>query len=113
MDTSSTSNLPISPQEGMHGPRFTGRVILGLGVILVGVLFLLDALEIPGVGDVWRQVTRFWPVIFVIIGLAKLLSARNNSDRVKAGIYLFLGAGLLANSFDLISVSRGGCSGRP
>ena len=105
MDTPSTSNLPISPHEGLSQPRFTGRLVLGLAVILVGVLFLLDALNVPGIGDIWRQVSQLWPSIFVIIGLAKLSSARNNSDRLKSVIYLVLGAGLLANSYDLISVN--------
>ena len=105
MDTPSMSNPPITTPDPGFQPRFTGRLILGLTVILVGVLFLLDALDVPGIGDVWRQVSRMWPAIFIIIGLAKLINARNNSDRLKSAIYLFLGAGLLANSLDLISIS--------
>ena len=105
MDTPSTSNPPITDPDTGYQPRFTGRLIVGLTVILVGVLFLLDALDVPGIGDVWRQVSRLWPVIFIIIGLTKLTSSSTNSGRLKSAIYLLLGAGLLANNYDLISVS--------
>jgi len=103
MDASSaTSPQSHSPEES-RPPRFTGRVVAGLTVIVVGVLFLLDALDVPGIGDVWHVVSRVWPAVFVAIGLAKLAEARSGAERTGGLIWVLLGGVWLANNYDLVS----------
>jgi len=47
----------------------TGQVVLGLLVIAVGLLFLLDNLDIIDIHDALA----FWPLVFIFAGVAKLL----------------------------------------
>jgi uncharacterized membrane protein YadS len=51
--------------------RFTPRLVLGLAVVLVGVLFTLDNLDLMDAGSLWD----YWPLVFVVFGLAKMVDA--------------------------------------
>jgi predicted membrane protein len=97
----------ISPQsqipEDSRPPRFTGRLVVGLTVIVVGVLFLLDALDVPGIGDVWHVVSRAWPAVFLVIGISKLAESRTSGERLTGVIWAVLGGLWLANNYDLIT----------
>lgn len=100
--TSGTNPQSLSPDESRR-PIFTGRLIISLSIILVGVLFLLDAFNIPGIGDIWHYVRRLWPVIFILIGLSKLSNSRTPGEWIGCLIWFLLGTVFLANNFDLIS----------
>lgn len=50
-------------------PRFTPQVLLGMLVIVVGVLFTLDNLNIIEA----EQYLRYWPAALVAVGVLKLL----------------------------------------
>jgi hypothetical protein len=52
----------------MANRKKSGSLVWGIILIVVGVLFLLDQLDI----DVWDAVWRFWPVILIIWGANKL-----------------------------------------
>ena len=53
-----------------HAERgITGQVVIGLLVIVVGLLFLLDNLDIIEMHDA----ISFWPLVFIFAGVAKLL----------------------------------------
>ena len=58
------------PREGWFGLGDTKmNVPLGAAVLIgLGVLFLLDNLGIP----VFRQISRFWPVLLIVIGVILL-----------------------------------------
>ncbi len=103
METPTATHLPSSAPDESRPPRFTGRLIIGLAVIVVGVLFLLDAFDVPGIGDAWHYVRRLWPAVFLLIGVAKLTNSRSGGDYITASIWLLLGGLLLANNFNLIS----------
>ncbi len=103
MDASSTTGLSGPAPEVSRPPRFTGRLVVGLTIIVLGVLFLLDALDVPGIGEVWHYVSRVWPVVFVLIGLVKLPNCRTPGQFIGCSIWILVGAVLLANNFDLIS----------
>jgi predicted membrane protein len=103
MDTPTAGPLSTSAPDESRAPRFTGRLIIGLAIIVVGVLFLLDAFDVPGTGEVWHYVRRLWPVVFLLIGLTKLTNSRSSGDYIGAGIWIVIGSLLLANNFDLIS----------
>ena len=80
--------------ERIHGIRATPGIIPALVVVGIGVLFLLNNLNIVYVNDWWR----FWPVILVAAGLAKLVDAQSDGGRT-AGIVLVMS--LCAWSFAL------------
>ena len=103
MDVPSATGLPGSSPEVSRPPRFTGRLVIGVTIIVLGLLFLLEAFDVPGIGDVWHYVGRLWPGVFILIGLGKLSSSRSGRERFGAGLWLLLGGVLLANNFDLIS----------
>lgn len=69
----------------MTAQRTQGRIFWGLMLICLGVLFLLDQMGRLDFGDL---VGRFWPVIFIIIGVSILLS--NNFKNVGSGIFFIL-----------------------
>jgi len=71
----------------------------------IGVLFLLDAFDVPGIGDLWHYVGRLWPSIFLLIGITKLSNSRSTGGRVGGAIWLVVGALMLANNFDVISIN--------
>jgi hypothetical protein len=90
------------------GFRITPRLILGLFVVAVGVLFLLGELNIYHGEELYK----YWPVILIAIGLTQLLS-RNSTccgERCRGGVVfpLFIvgiGVWLLLNNLDIVAVS--------
>lgn len=62
----------------------TGQVVLGLLVIAMGLLFLLDNLDIL---DMHRAFS-FWPMVFVIVGAVKMCDTQTRGGTL-------LGAGLV------------------
>src|SRR5260370_37062372 len=71
----------------MSGMAFGGMIVA------LGLLMLLDNLNIPGVHDLWG----YWPVIVVILGVAKVLEARTPSGYILGGIVALVGALVLLN----------------
>lgn len=69
----------------MSAHRNQGRIFWGLLLICLGILFLLDQMGRLDFGDL---VGRYWPVIFIIIGVSILLS--NNFKNVGSGIFFIL-----------------------
>ena len=56
-----------SPGRSIHGPR----LVIGLFVVLLGALFLLDNFGLFYMDEVWR----YWPVVLIAVGLARLLQS--------------------------------------
>jgi hypothetical protein len=50
----------------------TEKIIWGLIFIFVGTVFMLDNFDV--IDFYWRSVWRFWPIIFILIGVNMLLS---------------------------------------
>lgn len=69
----------------MSAHRNQGRIFWGLMLICLGVLFLLDQMGRLDFGDL---VGRFWPIVFIVIGISILLS--NNFKNVGSGIFFIL-----------------------
>ena len=103
MDAISTTSPQDQPLQSSRPPRFTGRLVAGLVIIVVGVVFLLDALNVPGMGDVWRVMRDNWPVILILVGVVKLFDACCTRDRVTGSIWVLIGALLLANNYGAIT----------
>ena len=78
--------------------RITGRMVLGLVVMMLGAFWTFDNLNILES----EPILRWWPAALVLVGLAKLLGIGTAKHPV-AGIVLTLaGAWLLADSLDLM-----------
>jgi predicted membrane protein len=65
--------------------RNQGRIFWGILLIGLGVLFLLDQMDKLDFGDL---VGRYWPVIFILIGISILLS--NNFKNAGSGVFFIL-----------------------
>jgi hypothetical protein len=59
--------MDIQPRDARRGSEVTPRVVFGLCVLTLGVLFLLDRMGSIDIGNYWR----FWPVFLIAFGLAK------------------------------------------
>lgn len=60
------------------GKRLPAQVILGLIVIVMGLLFLLDNLNIFEIDGMFR----FWPMMFILVGTLKLYDSRDSTGYV-------------------------------
>ena len=83
--------------NGSSGFRFTPRLVWGLCLLLLGVIFTLDNLHLVQAG----KVLRYWPAILIVIGLAKLLRPRGG--RTVGILLLLIGSFLLLRQLDFIS----------
>ena len=69
----------------MNEHKNQNRIFWGLLLIVMGVLFLLDQMNRLDFGDL---VGRYWPVVFILIGISILLS--NNFRNVGSGVFFIL-----------------------
>ena len=58
----------------------TGFIIRGIFLIFLGLVFLLDNLNI--INFYWGSVWRFWPVIFILIGMNMIMSRLQNKKLI-------------------------------
>jgi LiaF transmembrane domain len=77
-----------------HRSGSTARLVLGLFVIAVGVVFTLDQMKLVRAEDYLH----YWPLVFIVLGLVKLLQARAPVATVGAVVWIAAGALLLASS---------------
>lgn len=76
-----------------RGPQ--GGVITGIVIVSVGVVLLLAQLGFLNIHLIWR----FWPLILVVVGIAKLVEATAVSQRIWGGMLSVIGVLLLAHYF--------------
>ena len=69
----------------MNEHKTQGRIFWGLLLIVLGVIFLLDQMGRLDFGDL---IGRYWPVIFILIGVSILLS--NNFRNAGSGVFFIL-----------------------
>jgi predicted membrane protein len=69
----------------MSDPKNQGRIFWGLLLIVLGALFLFAQMDWWSFGHV---VGRFWPVIFILLGISMLVS--NNFKNVGPGVFFIL-----------------------
>ncbi|TFW28085.1 hypothetical protein E4L96_02920 [Massilia arenosa] len=69
------------------GRSVPSQVLLGVGVIVLGVLFLVDNLGFLEI----RNVLRFWPAVFIMFGIIKMYDSRNSSGLMTGAILVGVG----------------------
>jgi hypothetical protein len=89
-----TDNQPNHGWENGH------RLIPAIIVIGIGVLFLLNNLNILYFSE-WA---RYWPVILIAVGLVKLVDADSPGGHVTGAIFVAVGAILLGQTLGYLKV---------
>jgi predicted membrane protein len=83
-------------------PKFTmtGRLLMGVAVIALGVLFTLDNMGVVAVGPLLR----WWPAPILLYGLARLFGVFCRPNFMAGMILTLVGAWLLLNTLDMVSL---------
>jgi predicted membrane protein len=81
--------------------RVNHGIIPALIVIGVGVLFLLSNLDIFHIRELWR----YWPVLLIAAGLAKLVDAESDGGRSSGAVLLVVGGLFLANNLGFVRLT--------
>jgi cell wall-active antibiotic response 4TMS protein YvqF len=95
-----TSTAPHLLSPRLRGPGRApdlGRLLLGLTVVALGVLFLLDS---AGVLNAGRAIDRWWPLLLVAAGVLTL--AERPPSVVRGTVLTVGGAILLLFTTDLV-----------
>ncbi len=81
--------------------RATPRLIVGLGILTLGLLWTLDNLNIIES----RAITEWWPAIIIAVGLVRFLDPR--SSRIGSFLITVVGVLLLLDTLDYADVDFG------
>ena len=73
--------------------RHSGEIFAGLIIMGVGVLFLLRNVDL-----IEFQFQKIWPLIFLVIGVARLLSGQSWESRSDSIFWFFMGAAFFIGS---------------
>ena len=85
----------MNGQRGYHGD---GRIVWGGILILLGVVYALDAFGVLTAGDILR----YWPLILIGIGATKISRARFSSQRTAGFILVAIGGVFLLRTLHLV-----------
>jgi hypothetical protein len=92
------NNMQDKTQEGMSAPRgVPGQIFIGVFVIGLGLMFLLDNLDIID----FHRISQYWPALVVLFGAVKLVDAESPHERMVFGIITLIGVALLLNRLGL------------
>jgi len=81
----------------------TGTLVSGLVVAGIGVVLLLDRFGIVESSILFR----FWPLIFCIIGLFRMMEGNSTGDQIWGGFFISMGALLILHEFGYIRYGIG------
>jgi uncharacterized integral membrane protein len=79
----------------------TSQVLMGVLVIAIGLLFLLDNLDIIEV----RHALAFWPLVFIFAGVAKLLDTSSPNGYLLGLAGIGIGTAMILNRLGIIYFS--------
>lgn len=85
------------------GRPLTARLVFGIAIIVVGVLFTLDNLGIASAGEVLR----WWPVVLIGYGASRLFGFSRRPNLSAGLLFTLGGAWMLLHNLGLISVGLG------
>lgn len=84
--------------EEKKGFRISPQIVLGLIIVIVGVLFTLDNLDLIYA----RDYLRYWPALLVVYGVVKMLNPERSGGRFWGLVLTFVGAALLIDKLYLL-----------
>jgi predicted membrane protein len=73
--------------------RLTPQIVLGLLIVAFGVILTLDNLDYLEAGEILR----YWPLLLVAFGVARLIGTDCTSSRVSGGLMIIIGLWLTAD----------------
>jgi hypothetical protein len=76
-------------------------IVPALIVIGIGVLFLLNNLNVFFFHDIWR----FWPGILIAVGLVKMVDSPLPNGKITGGVLVGVGALFLADTMGFLNLS--------
>ena len=88
----------MQPHEDWRNRSNLPGIVPAVIVIGIGVLFLLNNLNIFFVHDIWR----FWPGILIAVGLVKMVDSPFSGGRITGGILVSVGGLLLARNLGFL-----------
>jgi predicted membrane protein len=83
--------------------RASSQVVLGLLVVGMGILFLLDNLDILN----FRHAIGFWPLAFIVAGCVALFGNGSRSSNYMGGVLVAIGVLMIAGRMGFFYVSWG------
>jgi predicted membrane protein len=83
--------------------RASSQVVLGLIVVGMGVLFLLDNLDILN----FRHAIGFWPLVFIVAGCAALFGNGPRSGNYMGGVLIAVGVLMILGRLGFFYISWG------
>ena len=101
--TDSTTGHAAVQRSGRPARGRSGRPLAGLVLLVVGLAFLLDNLDLV---ESW-SILRFWPVILLGAGIKHLVDARHRGSTFTGVLLVAAGALLLLDALELIDASLG------
>lgn len=92
--------LPGRPPRRAGGGwrRASPRLVLGLGLVLLGILFTCDNMGVLDAGEYLR----FWPALLLAFGGLQVLTAAQTSQRVGGAVWAFVGGWLLLDEVGVV-----------
>jgi hypothetical protein len=87
----------------MRGRSLTPSLIFSILLIAVGTLFFLDNINVIHIVQIWR----FWPVVLIFSGVAKLHQREGPSSWIWGGFLVLCGGLWLGDNLHLLHVSFG------
>ena len=84
-----------------HYASVSHHTVFGALVIIVGLIFLLNNL---GIVDA-RYILRLWPVLFVLLGIWRIIRSRSTSSWVVGFLFIFFGGIMTLHRLDLVYFS--------
>lgn len=85
-------------KDNFQSKGLTSQIVLGLLVILMGLLFLLDNLDLIEI----RRVLGFWPVVFIIAGTVKLCDTQSRNRQLLGGGLVGLGVLMILDRMGVV-----------
>ncbi len=77
----------------------SSQFVFGILIIAVGIIFMLDNLQIIDAGTVLY----FWPTLLIVFGVSKAAQSTNRSGQIFGWIFIAVGALMLLDRMDIIN----------
>ena len=84
-----------------HDHSFGFRMLVGMGIIAVGILFLLNNMHLIDAG----YYIHFWPALLIVFGFAHLFQHHTLGGIVWSIVLIFIGTAMVCDRLEFISLN--------